>query len=334
MSPAPQHGEPGRRTRVVLAVWLGLAAALSACSGRDTPAASASLITIPARNATAGDTLLTLAPAGAQVVAELDLARLRDNPAVGPVLSALGESDGDIAGVRDLAAPFGGFEQAVIQRADALLLCAYRVGSDEATALILLAGRQLAQLPVVAARGRQVRPARDGAAAVWAVGPDDLLARAEAVVRGEESAMTEDRALLAIRTRAMPAAADSASLRVAARLDFDARVALAARFDLDHVPVAMSLWGDVIDDLAVVAAAEGADLGETRELMSSLKRMVGHLAAVPWVRRNYLHFVLSTIDVTRRGLSARATLVIGPSRLTRLMRRAAGQLATPRQPRP
>jgi hypothetical protein len=62
--------------------------ALVAC-GASTAATRSAPRPPPARTATAGDDLLALLPAGADVVAELDLSRLRANPAVGGVVAAL-----------------------------------------------------------------------------------------------------------------------------------------------------------------------------------------------------------------------------------------------------
>ncbi|HTR52296.1 MAG TPA: hypothetical protein VMJ10_16395, partial [Kofleriaceae bacterium] len=67
--------------------------ALVACGGGAKPAAP---VAAPAKPATAFDRILPLLPDGAQVVVELDLARLRANAVVGPVVTrALARLSGD-----------------------------------------------------------------------------------------------------------------------------------------------------------------------------------------------------------------------------------------------
>src|SRR5262249_4342455 len=71
--------------------------------------------------------------------------------------------------------------------------------------------------------------------------------------------LADDDDLLALRASAMPAKATGAVVRVAARLDFDARVAIANRLGVDSVPATASIWGDVADDLAIVADLDDPD---------------------------------------------------------------------------
>src|SRR5207244_1891989 len=78
------------------------------------------------RRATAGERVLALAPAGADAVLEVDLARLRANRTVGPVLRALGvatEVGGNLAATADL-----------------LVFVSYRVGDSDAAQLVFAAG--------------------------------------------------------------------------------------------------------------------------------------------------------------------------------------------------
>src|SRR5688572_33002013 len=78
------------RPPAVLAVAAAWAGSVAACGGYQPAAGSPSRTPlVDERPATAGTPLLALLPAGADVVVELDLARLRANPTVGPVLAAV-----------------------------------------------------------------------------------------------------------------------------------------------------------------------------------------------------------------------------------------------------
>jgi hypothetical protein len=269
------------------------------------------LIKVPPRAVTAGDELLSWAPAGASVIVELDVARLRGNQVMGPVVEALS------------ALSLPGWNLGLLGRADALLLCAYDAGSDQATTLTLVRGAD------VAAWGFMVGER------TAALGPPELVARVDAVRAGREPSMATDRALLSVRTQAMPARAEGATLRAAARLSFDARVALASQLDLDRVPIAISVWGDVADDLAVVAMLQGEDGAEARDLARTMTRAIEGwrqgLAAHSWVQARYLQFLLGGVEITRRNSAARMVLVIGPGRLRRMMDRLLRSLPESRQ---
>lgn len=274
-----------------------MCAALLGCS-ENTRVAPDQLIKVPPRATTAGDELMRWAPAGASVVIEVDIARLRGNQVVGPLLQALSR----------LSVP--GWNLGPLGRADALLFCAYDTGSERAATLTLVRGDD------VAAWGFAVGER------TAALGPSALVARVDAVRAGREPSLATDRALLSVRTRAMPARAQGASLRVAARLDFDARVALASQLDLDRVPTAVSVWGDVADDLAVVALLEAEDRGEARDLARALARTIGvwraRLSRHAWAQARYLQFILAGIDMAQKDSAVRLVLVIGPRRLGRI----------------
>src|SRR5579863_4752172 len=100
--------------------------ALVACGGG---AKTTAPTVAAARPPTAIERILTLLPDGAQVVVELDLARLRGNAVVGPVATrALARLGGD--------AHLPGLPFAVmgspLASADAFVIAAYGVGTDEA----------------------------------------------------------------------------------------------------------------------------------------------------------------------------------------------------------
>jgi hypothetical protein len=128
----------------------------------------------------------------------------------------------------------------------------------------------------------------------------------------------------------MPAKAQGAAIRGAARLDFNARVALARRLNLDAVPVSISLWGDVADDLALVAVLGAENANEAKELATAAEhfrdRLAGHPALVKFAVGN----LLRRAHVEVKGKTARVMLVIGPQRLARTVAKLKGALgATP-----
>jgi hypothetical protein len=271
-----------------------LVAVLAACGGASQPAAPP--VEVPARTATAGDELLAVVPAGAELILELDIARLRANAAVGPVVTAMaGQSS------------FGlGFD--LVRDADTVVMASYSLGSAEAATLTVVRGDRVGQL-------REARRLDDRTAAL---GPASLLDRAEAAATGSEPSMAADAGFLRLRTAAMPEAAPGASLRATARLDFDARVGLASMFDLDAAPVTVSIWGDVADDLAVVALLRGDDPGDARELTAEVEAWRARWSRAPALSIVFRTLV-SAIEVAPKGDVARAVLVIGPRRLEQLV---------------
>ncbi|MCB9562763.1 MAG: hypothetical protein H6708_20370 [Kofleriaceae bacterium] len=94
-----------------------------------------------------------------------------------------------------------------------------------------------------------------------ALAPPDWVAWLAAAAAGDVATAAGDDALRALRAAAMPARADGAALRVTARLGFDARISLAGLVGVEVAPAAVSVWGDVADDLAVVAVLDGEDAG-------------------------------------------------------------------------
>lgn len=281
---------------------------LVACS-RNTAVAPGALVKVPPRARTAGDELLAWAPAGASLVLEIDVARLRQNPVVGPALLRLSR--------RHAGSSMQDTDLGVLAQVDAILLCAYAPGSPHAATLTLVRG----QGPYAWAT--------PVAAGVHALGPPGLIERVRRIKSGKEAALPSDRNLMAVRARAMPPKAESASVRVAGRLDFDARVALASQLELDVVPADVSVWGDVIDDLAVVALLSGDDAREARALARAIEAWRRQLMAHPWVRDRALQLTLASVNIITRGTDARVVLVIGPRRLDRMVERIVRSLSRP-----
>jgi hypothetical protein len=199
---------------------VAVAVVVVGCSrGAEPPA-----IAVPARAATAGDALLALAPGGATWTLELDLARLRANPVVGATVAAL--VDGEATAPLPEVASARGAEQVV--------LVGYASGSPAAHTITLVRGGVAPAAAVAVADG------------VWAIADEGAVAGLVAVAPGASAA--DDVELAVVRSRAMPAGAEGAALRLAARLDDDARRALGAALELTEPPRALSAWLDVADD--------------------------------------------------------------------------------------
>lgn len=280
---------------VLCALW-----ATSSCGGS---AKAPTAAPVPTRTSTAGDHLLSVAPSGADVVLEIDLARLRANVVVGGVLTALAAPD-EAANRGDLLA-----------RAESLLVCVYGVG-DVAKQLIVVQASDGEEFPGAAAIG----------GGRFAVGDPDLVARAVAVGSGQGESVLADAETLRLRASVMPEKAEFASLRGVVMLDFDARVEVASRTGMSAVPVSIALWGDVVDDLAVVAQVTGDSDASPERLSAALAGLRERVAKQPLVRFLGLAPALAAARLTRSGGTVRVVLVLTPKRLELLAKRLVLQL--------
>ncbi len=275
-------------------VALALAFASSGCKGKEQTEIPS--VEVPVRSPTAGDALLEMAPAGADAVLEIDLLRLRKNDTVGPLVNALAQED------------MGGFD--VFRDADQIVICSYAIGTDDAAQILMLRGASVSSI--------------DGAHAiaddVVVVTTAAMLEKIRAVRNGAASVASQEK-LMRARAMAMPPAADGATLRVAATLGFDARVAVAKQLRVDAVPISISVWGDVADDMAIVALLGGEDRKEGKSLASAARRARDRYSATPTARRLLYGYVLRLAKVESQGSLAKVTLIIGPKRLSNLVRR-------------
>jgi hypothetical protein len=262
-----------------VALPLLLAAACGGGASRDT--AAGALPEVPARATTAGDALLPLLPPGADAIAEIDVARLRANPAAGKILAALP--------AREVL----GFDPA--RDVDYAVAAVYAIAGEEAATLFVLRGAGLA--------GRSIGDATQLDERTVAIGPAALRART-----AEASAPPPAHELLVLRTTAMPERAAGAALRITARLDKQARIAAAGRLGLDEVPATLSLWLDVADDAALIALLGGADAAEGRRLAAGVEASRERL--LRWLPRR----IVDGLEVEARGAAARVVWVIPPRR--------------------
>jgi hypothetical protein len=241
---------------------------------------------------------------GADLILEVNLARLRANAVVGPLLASV-------------AAPESLNTVDLLQLAEVALLCVYDIGGAPKQLVILRA--KGGDLPGAASLG-------DG---LYAVGDAALLARAEGL-QGPEQSLAADPELLRLRAEVMPAKARAATLRLAARLDFDARVAIASKIAISDVPVSVAAWGDVVDDLALVAQLgtdEEADVPRLERAMAGLQKS---LAANAFARYLGLSAPLRDARVTRGAQSLQVVLLLGPKRLQLVVGRLLRHLTNPK----
>lgn len=294
--------------------WLVVVALVAACGHRAT---STTTTAAPERDLPPDEQVLALLPEGAQVVVEVDLERLGANAAIGKVVERV--LAGDVPGT-----------DAPLDKAERVLLAAYGVGTTQAATVTLV----VAKTEVPHAR----RVAALGESGVWALGPPDWVDQLEqraALAAAKGAHLHPPAELLALRGKAMPAAAPGASLRVTARLPFDARVSLARMTGIDSPPAQLSAWGDVVDDLAVVVLADASDAGgarakqkrsEVTRLEAGLRGALASVADVPTVRALGLVPALADARISAQGSWVRLVVTVGPKHLGRVIERANAML--------
>ena len=293
-----------------------LAACAAACGGAARPAPVA--VVAPQTRA---ERMLAILPDGAQLVIELDLARLRGNAVVGDLATRALARFGAETHLPGLPLAVAG---SPLANADVVVLAAYGVGTADAATLTVLA--TTADVP----GGHRI--ARD----LVALGPEAWVGQLEtrAAIAGAHP-LAVPAEWLALRAHAMPKGATGAVVRVTARLPFDARVALARMTGLDVAPARLSLWADVADDLAVVVDADATDPGDragkdaARRLAHAIRLGLAELAGVPEVRALGVTTSLDDARLVAQGTWVRAIVAVGPHHLARVVERARAMLAPP-----
>ena len=262
--------------------------------------------------------MLALLPEGAQLVVEIDLARLRANAVVGDVagkaLAQLG-ADARIPGV-----PIA-VQGSPLAGADTIVMAAYGVGTAQAATLTILETKQdLAD---------STRIAPD----LVAIGPDDWVGQLQArAAIDAQHALAPSPELLRLRDHAMPPGATGAVLRVTARLPFDARIAFARQTGLDAAPAQLSVWGDVADDLAIVVDADAADPGDklgkdaARRLAQAFQGVLEAVAGDTTIQALGVPRSLTDARLVTQGTWVRAIVAVGPHHLGRAVERARAML--------
>lgn len=278
-------------------------AALAACGGAGSGGAGAT-VNLPERAATAGDALLAQLPIGAEIVVEVDLARLRANPVVGAVASEIFTAPPAIEG-----AP-----AASLDDASAVAFGAYNIGTPAASTITIVAG---------GTRPPEAIDLGDGRWALALEGETPALLETDA---GGPSA-AGDVALMTARAWAMPPAAEGASLRVAATLSSDARASLAEALGVESAPAVVSVWGDVADDLAVIVRMADKPHGKKPTWLPGVARTVARAAALPQVNALGLSPPLTEADIRREKSGVTLTVIVAPGRLRRAVDRWRAQAA-------
>ena len=132
---------------------------------------------------------------------------------------------------------------------------------------------------------------------------------------------------MALRERAMPEAAPGASIRISARLTFDARIALARITGIENAPGQLSVWADVVDDLAIIVDADATDPGDkartsVKRMSATMQAALATLASEPAVIALGLPSSITGAKLATRGTWVRAIIAIGPRHLQRVVERA------------
>ncbi len=273
---------------------------LLACSGAATP----KVTPMVPRATTAAQDLLAVAPIGADLLLELDLKRLRDNPVVGDVLASV-------------ASPENAATVDLLQQAEVALLCVYDIGNVPKQLIVLRS--QAEMLPGTVALGDKL----------FAVGDAQLLSLA-AGIQGPEQSMLADDELLRLRGQPMPADAKNAAFRLSVRLDFDARVAIASKLSISEVPISVAVWGDVVDDMAIVAHLAAGASAEAPRLERAIVALRKRVADHVFSRALGLSAPLRGARVTRDDKTVKVVVLLGPERLQYVVARLLKQLSNPK----
>jgi hypothetical protein len=266
---------------------------------------------------TFGDRILPLLPEGAQLIVELDFARLRANPVVGKLVTQA------LAGPSFPASMSADLPMSPLANVDALVLASYGIGTSQAATVTVLVTTDAVPNGVSVGEG------------LVALGPELWTAQLEAraAIAGVEQKLAASPELLALRDHSMPSGAPGAALRITARLSFDARVALARQTGLEAPPGRISIWGDVVDDLAIIVDADAVDPGDkatkqpTRRLENGVRGMLAGLAGEPAIRALGIPSSLQGARIVAKGTWVRTIIAIGPAHLQRVVRRADAMLS-------
>jgi hypothetical protein len=275
---------------------------------------------------TLAERIIALLPDGAQVLVEIDLARLKTNPVVGELTKTWLSQLGEDAKVPGLPIEVQG---SPLASADVVVLAAYGVGTAQAASVVVLATKDDIS--------GGVRLAPD----LVALGPEEWTAQlASRAAIAEHAPIAPSLSLMPLRDHATPAKAPGAVFRLTAQLPFDARVALARQTGLETAPAQVSIWADVVDDLAIIIDADAADPGE-KQAKDAAARLSRALTVVyeaasnePALRALGLTSALREPRMITERTWVRTIITVGPRQLERAVERARALLAPsgPRSP--
>jgi hypothetical protein len=276
--------------------WVGLAAASLACATHSQPRDEAPVE--GTRLVTGGTELYKSLPAHADAVLEVDVARLRDNPTLGPVVMAVSE-----AAAGRLEAEQLGLDP--LREIDLFLAAVYRLGTDDSEILFVLRGRRIH----AAGAASRIPQAEALDERTLLVGPPGLRGRVARL--GTRESMAGDQVFLRLRDAAMPRRAQGASIRLTARLNHDARIAAAGRLAVDEMPATISVWMDVADDVALVALLGADDGAQAKRFSRAVTDASARLAK--WIPEDLGgRSALRGVRTELAGTVARVVWLVGP----------------------
>ena len=288
-----------------------------ACGGKDKGAASPTA----GRPLTRAERMIALLPNGCQMLLELDLERLRTNQVVGDVAKRALASLGAESKLPGLPLAVQGSPLAT---ADLIIVATYGLGTTES-----------GTVSIIATKEEIVKAVRLNNEFV-VIGTDELVRQVEArAAIASRSRLDPSLDLMKLRDHAMPQQAPGATLRVTARLSFDARVALARQTGLELAPAQLSIWGDVVDDLVLVIDADASDPGDAKSkdpakrLAKAFNAVLAGFAREPVIKLLGLVNAFGNARMVVKSTWVRVIIEVGPRHLGRVVERARTLLPPP-----
>jgi hypothetical protein len=273
---------------------------------------------------TLAERMISMLPDGAQLLVEIDLARLRANPTVGELATQALADVGEDSKLPGLPMAMQG---SPLASAEVVVLAAYALGTAQAASVVMLGTKQ----DVTGA----VRLAPD----IVVLGPEEWTAQLEARAGiAQHAPIAPSLSLMPLRDHAMPAKAPGAVFRLTAQLSFDARVALARQTGIETTPAQLSIWADVVDDLAIIIDADSADPGDKqgKDSVARMSRALTEVLALagnePALRALGLTSALRDARMITERTWVRAIITVGPRQLARAVQRGRAFLTAPKSP--
>lgn len=260
----------------------------------------------------ADERVVALLPAGAQLVIEFDMKRLRAHPLLGDLWGTVAEVLKTVGASKALAAPGLGTQFDPVLDADLLVVGAYDIGSPAARTVTLSRGAVAPPGGILVADG------------IYAVGPDGMVG--EMIARaGTPGALPA--AFRVLRQAPMPAGATGAIVRATGRWPKTSATDLQGFLGTSVVPTDVALWFDAVDDAALVVHAHIDDELARSTFVSSLQGAAATLATSPWARALMLSKALAAVKVGQRDEAVVMVILVGPKRLTQVALAMRKQLA-------
>ncbi|MBK9070453.1 MAG: hypothetical protein IPL79_05560 [Myxococcales bacterium] len=293
-----------------MAALCGVVALASACHARKSPAAARR--EAAAAPLTADERVVALLPAGAQLVIEFDMKRLRAHPLLGDLWGTVAEVLKSVGTSKALTAPGLGAAFDPVLDADLLVVGAYDIGSPAARTVTLSRGSVAPPGGILVAEG------------IYAVGPDGMVG--EMIARATAPG-TLPAAFRALRQAPMPAGATGAIMRATGRWPKTSAIDLQGFLGTSVVPTDVALWFDAVDDAALVVHAHIDDELARSTFVSSLQAAAAAMATAPWARGLMLSKALASAKVGQRDADVIMVILVGPRRLTQVAIAMRKQLA-------